>query len=122
MTKRRTNRGSRHNARRAFAAGLVTLAALVAMMADGMDAARAQTAAAQQPVRNSEIDHATNQWLALQRSNTAAAPARPMLGAEANLAYQRYLESFNSKIPDFYGSSIGQATSGGSQGGLAPQN
>jgi hypothetical protein len=45
-----------------------------------------------------------------------------MLGAEANLAYKRYLESFNSKIPDFFGSSVSQAGAGGSQGGTLPQN
>ncbi|SDH70785.1 DUF3613 domain-containing protein [Paraburkholderia phenazinium] len=119
MTNQQTNRGKRRFASRAVVAALMALAAVAA---GGMNAARAQTQAAQPPVRNSEIDHATNQWLALQRSNTAAAPARPMLGAEANLAYKRYLESFNSKIPDFYGSSIGQASGGSSQGGLAPQN
>jgi len=92
------------------------------LAAGGTSAAHAQAEATQRPVPNSEIDHATSQWLALQRSNTAAAPERPMLGAEANLAYKRYLDSFNSKIPDFYGSSIGQATSGGSSGGLGTQN
>ena len=51
-----------------------------------------------------------------------AAPAQPMLGAEASLAYKRYLESFNSKIPDFYGSAMGQAGSGISQGGALQQN
>ena len=45
-----------------------------------------------------------------------------MLGAEASLAYKRYLESFNSKIPDFYGSSVSQAGGSGSQGGTPPQN
>jgi hypothetical protein len=72
----------------------------------------------------SEIDHATNQWLVLQRGNTEAAPVQPMLGAEASLAYKRYLESFNSKIPEFYGSSIGQGSSGssGGLGGASSQN
>jgi hypothetical protein len=119
MVNQQKNRGNRqHFAIHTFAVALVMVAMLTA---GGTDAALAQTATAQPPVPNSEIDHATNQWLALQRSNTAAAPARPMLGAEANLAYKRYLESFNSKIPDFYGSSIGQATSG-SQGGFGSQN
>ncbi|RFU48239.1 DUF3613 domain-containing protein [Paraburkholderia sp. DHOC27] len=70
----------------------------------------------------SEVDHATNAWLALQRSNTAAAPAQPMLGAEAGLAYQRYLTSFTSKIPESYGSMMGQGGSGGSPSGGLPQN
>jgi hypothetical protein len=106
-------------------AGLALMAAMVTVAlasAGGADFAYAQSDATQQPVRSSEIDHSTNEWLALQRNNTAAAPVRPMLGAEASLAYKRYLESFNSKIPDFYGSSVSQAGGGGSQGGTLPQN
>lgn len=99
---------------------VLTLAALA--LAGGANVARAQSDASQPPVPNSEIDHATSQWLALQRSNAMAAPAQPMLGAEASLAYKRYLESFNSKIPDYYGSAIGQSSSGSSQGGTLPQN
>jgi hypothetical protein len=102
-------------------AGLVATLAAVAV-ASGANVVYAQDVAAQQLVANSEVDHATNQWLALQRSNAKAAPAQPMLGAEASLAYKRYLESFNSKIPDFYGSAMGQASSGSSQGGTLPQN
>jgi hypothetical protein len=110
---------------RARIAGLsltTTMAAVALAMAGGADSAYAQSDPAPRPPRSSEIDHSTDQWLALQRSNTATAPVRPMLGAEAGLAYKRYLESFNSKIPDFYGSSIGQAGGGGSQGGGLPQN
>ncbi|CAB3760589.1 DUF3613 domain-containing protein [Paraburkholderia humisilvae] len=54
----------------------------------------------------SEVGHATLSWLDLQRSGREAAPAQTMLGAEATLAYQRYLESFRTKIPASFGSSI----------------
>lgn len=75
----------------------------------------AQTDAAAQPVRASEVGHATRALLELQSSNTKAAPVQPMLGAEAGLAYRRYMESFKSKIPDLYGSALG--TGGGSGSG-----
>ncbi|NYH19475.1 DUF3613 domain-containing protein [Paraburkholderia bryophila] len=73
----------------------------------------------QQPVRASEVGHSTRTWLDLQSSNAQAAPALPMLGAEAGLAYRRYMESFKSKIPDLYGSMLNTAGSGsgGSGGG-----
>ncbi|WP_409373401.1 DUF3613 domain-containing protein [Paraburkholderia megapolitana] len=69
-----------------------------------------------------EVGHATKTWLELQRSNTAAAPAQPMLGEEAGLAYRRYMESFKSKIPDLYGSAVNQQGSGGGSGGQLPSN
>jgi Protein of unknown function (DUF3613) len=116
MTNQNMNRGWGRVA--GFA---LTLAAVA--VAGGANVAHAQdNAAHQQAVPNSEIDHATSQWIGLQRSNVMAAPAQPMLGAEASLAYKRYLESFNSKIPDFYGSAMGQAGSGISQGGALQQN
>jgi hypothetical protein len=60
----------------------------------------------------SEVGHATGAWLELQRSNAAAAPEQPMLGEEATLAYHRYMQSFNAKIPDTYGSTVEQSGSG----------
>ncbi|MFB9127742.1 DUF3613 domain-containing protein [Paraburkholderia dipogonis] len=44
-------------------------------------------------------------------------PALPMLGAEAGLAYRRYMESFKSKIPDLYGSALN--TGSGGNGAMA---
>lgn len=73
--------------------------------------------ATQPPVRASEVGHSTRAWLDLQSSNTEAAPALPMLGAEAGLAYRRYMESFKSKIPDLYGSALNSGSGGGSAGG-----
>jgi hypothetical protein len=98
---------------------------LVAMMTVGCATpCWAQSDATQTNVPSSEVGHATQSWLELQRSNAAAAPARPMLGAEAGLAYKRYMESFNSKIPDVYSSMMSQSGggSGGSQTGSLPQN
>lgn len=66
------------------------------------------------PVRASEVGHSTRAWLDLQSSNTEAAPALPMLGAEAGLAYRRYMESFKSKIPDLYGSALNAGDGNGS--------
>ena len=55
----------------------------------------------------SEIGHSTRDWLDLQRSGAQAAPPLTMLGDEAGLAYQRYMESFKAKIPVSFGSSVG---------------
>jgi hypothetical protein len=52
------------------------------------------------------IGDSATAWLNLQASNQAAAPAQPMLGAEAGAAYARYLKSFNTAIPESYGSSF----------------
>ena len=61
----------------------------------------------------SDIGEATNAWLNLQRSNAAAAPALPTPGAQATLAYERYMDSFRTRIP----ASFGSALSGGNNGG-----
>ena len=55
----------------------------------------------------SDVGRSTNEWLALQRDNRAAAPVQPVLGDVATLAYQRYLDSFKSKIPSSMSSQIG---------------
>ena len=56
--------------------------------------------------RAGEIGRATRTWLELQRTNAAAAPALPMPGAQATLAYQRYMNSFTCKIPESFGSTL----------------
>ena len=58
------------------------------------------------------VGEATRSWLELQRSNAQAAPALPVLGAEAGLAYQRYLESFKKKIPNSFDSALGTSGNG----------
>ncbi|MBN3851517.1 DUF3613 domain-containing protein [Paraburkholderia sp. Ac-20342] len=73
--------------------------------------------AAQPKVRASEVGHSTLAWVDMQRSNEQAAPALPMLGAEAGLAYKRYLNSFNNKIPEWYGSTLGSSSGSGGSGG-----
>ncbi|MFL9871563.1 DUF3613 domain-containing protein [Paraburkholderia megapolitana] len=90
--------------------------------ADVTGAAYAQDAIPAPAVPRSEVGHAAKTWLELQRSNTAAAPAQPMLGEEAGLAYRRYMESFKSKIPDLYGSAVNQQGNGGGSGGQLPSN
>jgi len=63
------------------------------------------------------IGDATLSILALQRSGQLAAPAQPMLGAEASAAYARYLKSFEHPIPEHLDSSVG--TVGAAAGGGA---
>ena len=64
------------------------------------------------------IGDATQSLLALQRSGQLAAPAQPMLGAEASAAYARYLKSFDHPIPEHLDSSVG--TVGSAAGNGAP--
>lgn len=100
----------------------VTIGALLGTCAPAV----AQTSEAVPPVqttqpevRASEVGHATRTWLDLQSSNTQAAPALPMLGAEAGLAYRRYMESFKSKIPDLYGSALNSGSGGSGAMGVS---
>ncbi|SEI40130.1 DUF3613 domain-containing protein [Paraburkholderia diazotrophica] len=58
------------------------------------------------PLLATEIGHSTRGWLDLQRSGAAAAPALSMLGEEAGLAYQRHMDSFRTKVPASFGSSL----------------
>jgi hypothetical protein len=108
MKKTNNHYGKRHTrSRLAMSAGVaLALCALLAPQAH---------AQASDAVPNSEIGHATRAWLELQRSNAQAAPALPMLGAEAGSAWRRYQKSFDTPIPASFGSSIdtgqGQANS-----------
>jgi uncharacterized membrane protein YccC len=123
-TTSRTMQPARQDDRALARAALARLT-LVALLAAGcVSLCWAQSNATQENVPSSEVGHATRTWLELQRSNAAAAPARPMLGAEAGLAYKRYMESFNSKIPDVYSSMMSQGggSAGGAQSGTLPQN
>jgi hypothetical protein len=80
--------------------------------------ASAPNGRARRAPRASEIGHATTGWLDLQRSDAEAGREPTMLGAEATLAYQRYLDSFKNKIPASFGSSVGSGDAGSSlQGG-----
>ncbi|MBU6487532.1 MAG: DUF3613 domain-containing protein [Burkholderiales bacterium] len=54
----------------------------------------------------SVVGSATTAWLDLQRTNAAAAPALPTPGAQASLAYERYMSSFRTKIPASFGSTL----------------
>ncbi|CAE6738948.1 hypothetical protein R69619_02383 [Paraburkholderia nemoris] len=97
-----------------FAVAIGVAAPVVAQTSEAAQPAEATQA----PVRASEVGHSTRAWLDLQSSNTQAAPALPMLGAEAGLAYRRYMESFKSKIPDLYGSALGTGSGGGNGGAM----
>jgi hypothetical protein len=114
MKSRTTTRGAGTALLRACVRAGVTGVAIMALGAPAV--AFAQTGEATQPVvRASEVGHSSRAWIDLQSSNRQAAPALPTLGAEAGLAYRRYLESFKSKIPDLYSSTLGG--SGNSGGG-----
>ncbi|KVE08456.1 MULTISPECIES: DUF3613 domain-containing protein [Burkholderia] len=82
----------------------------------------AGVAQAQGDAPASEIGHATGALLDLQRSNRAAATPQPIDGAAGTFAYQRYIDSFKTPIPQWFGtmSASGGGNSGGSgSGGLS---
>jgi hypothetical protein len=83
------------------------LAAMALVAALVMPTARAQSA----DVSNVEVGHSTAAWFELQSSNAQAAPPQPMLGAEAGYAWQRYMNSFTTPIPNSFGSAM-QASGG----------
>jgi hypothetical protein len=62
------------------------------------------------------VGSATQQALDLQRSGARAAPAQPMAGDQASLAYDRYLKSFSQPIPVFFGSSLKSSDSTATSG------
>ncbi|AOJ80990.1 hypothetical protein WS86_10450 [Burkholderia savannae] len=107
---------------RARALRAATLAAALAAATGAACAQAPQSPQAATPPA-SEIGHATQTWFELQASNRDAAPSQPMIGEAASLAYARYLESFKTKIPAFYGSAAGMGGGGGGGGAdslLAP--
>lgn len=95
--------------RLATKAALYIICAAACTLLSITQAAHAQQSTVQPLPPPVAIGDSTNAWLALQRSNREAAPMQPMLGAEAGLAYQRYLDSFKTKIP----ASFTSATDGG---------
>lgn len=118
MRNRMTKRGWRASMPSRWLA-MAAMAAMAGMLLGAAVPASAQTSETEQPVQAvqpvvqaSEVGHAARAWLDLQSSNTQAAPALPMLGAEAGLAYRRYMESFKSKIPDLYGSALNSGSGG----------
>jgi hypothetical protein len=86
------------------------VAVVLTLILSSLCSVREVGAQANEPARASEIGTSTEAWLALQRGNAAAAPALPMPGAQATLAYERYMNSFRTKIPESFGSTL----SGGS--------
>lgn len=116
-------RRSTAKARGDNAARLMVVTLVSAVLLAGSDMTAAQQAAApsdqqsaQAPVQ--QVGDATSAWLQLQRSAAEGSEPQPMLGAEATAAYRRYLESFNSKIPPFFASSL-QSQQGSGPGGGA---
>ncbi|MFA8340987.1 DUF3613 domain-containing protein [Burkholderia cenocepacia] len=75
----------------------------------------AGVAHAQSDTPASEIGHATTALLDLQRSNRSAATPQPIDGAAGTYAYQRYIDSFKTPIPQWFGTM--SASGGGSSGG-----
>ncbi|NRO96906.1 DUF3613 domain-containing protein [Paraburkholderia sp. NMBU_R16] len=95
-------------AKTAFGAAVLLAAG---QCATAMAEAPGEPAAAVRP--SLPIGEATRSWLDLQRGNAQAAPALPVLGAQAALAYARYLDSFKTKIPSSFDSTLGAGGNAG---------
>ena len=54
------------------------------------------------------IGSTTRELLHMQVSGSHAGPRLPMLGDEASASYQRYIQSFNHPIPEFFESKVGK--------------
>lgn len=92
-----------------------TVSAMTVLFAVGLCATAMAETPPEPPAavqRSVPIGEVTRSWLALQRSNAEAAPALPVLGAEAELAYERYLDSFKKKIPGSFDSTLGSRSNG----------
>lgn len=109
MRRLSTIAATRHVAKAmAMAIVIGSMGAAVDAAAQGMPDAGAQADAQASASRNraNDIGEATSAWLTLQRGNTAAAPALPTPGAQATLAYERYMDSFRTRIPASFGSTL----------------
>lgn len=60
------------------------------------------------PAPRREVGDTTRALLRMQAAGTQAGPARPMLGVEASLAWQRYLQSFTHPIPERFEQTLPQ--------------
>lgn len=115
MRRLSTIRATRHVAMAtAMAIVIASMGAAADASAQGMPHAGAQPDEQASASRNraSDVGEATSAWLTLQRGNTAAAPALPTPGAQATLAYERYLNSFRTRIPASFGSTLSGGNSG----------
>lgn len=63
-----------------------------------------------------QVGDLTRQLLAAQADPNRVAPALPMLGAEATVSWDRYMNSFKQPIPQFFKTQV-QQDSGSSSGG-----
>lgn len=60
------------------------------------------------------VGDSTRALLSAQRSGRQAGPELPMLGAASVLAYQRYLDSYKTKIPENFSSVLSKSGNSGS--------
>jgi hypothetical protein len=88
----------------------------VPQQAPGQQQTQTQIRSAPVP-QSPQIGDATASLLALQREGRAAAPAQPMLGAQASAAYARYLKSFDHAIPEQSSTAVGTVNNSSSNTG-----
>ena len=90
---------------RCYSAGVVLLMMVVSA---------SSIAAGSDGVTDSPVGTATARALEMQRSGAYAGRAQLMAGDEANASYERYVKSFATPIPQFFGSSLKSDGSSGS--------
>lgn len=67
---------------------------------------------AEAPPDRSSIGYTTRALLRLQAEGTQAGGALPMLGEAAGRSYQRYLDSFEHPIPEYFDAALPTSASG----------
>ncbi len=69
-------------------------------------------AAAGAPAQHSSIGDTTRALLRLQAGGTQAGNALPMLGEAGSRSYQRYLDSFEHPVPEYFDAALPTSGSG----------
>ncbi len=87
-------------------------APLVQTSSDGVQPAA--TGYASTPVARPQIGDATRALLQLQADGSSAGNALPMLGEAASRSYQRYLNSFDHPIPEYFETTVPTSSTAGS--------
>ena len=79
------------------------------------DVVQTQAASSEHGATHVQIGDVTRSLLAAQVDGNAAGAPLPVLGATASASWQRYLDSFNHKIPPFFDTKMQSGSSSGAR-------
>ncbi len=92
-----------------------TAATAVHSTAEVMPTSAAATTATFADLPRSQVGDTTRALLQLQADNSRPGTALPMLGEAASRSYQRYLNSFDHPIPEYFEAALPNPKQGGSR-------